>query len=276
MELRQLQHFVAVAEEMSFTRAARRVNIVQSALSASIRTLEDELDAKLFLRSTRQMRLTNVGRVFLEKARGVIDSVRDARQTVAAMQGLERGTLGIVQLQRFLDLVDRQAGDLAAVVAAHWREADTIVGICGSKRILRTLAAARQVAAIGIQVVIVIGREDTGIDVRIAVVPKGGTVTITPYRVVVDVVEGEWPEYGADPSEPAMAMPPPVIMATPTGGREPAGDAGAEAWIAQCATLTQCTVYRPRVEGISHGPRVTAGIGGLPRSDGTAARDGRR
>ncbi len=107
MEFRQLQHFVAVAEEMSFTRAATRVNIVQSALSASIRALEGELDTKLFMRSTRQMRLTNVGRVFLEKARNVLETVRDARQTVAAMQGLECGTLGIGTVQSlpaFLDL----------------------------------------------------------------------------------------------------------------------------------------------------------------------------
>ena len=69
MELRQLQHFIAVAEELNFTRAADRVHIVQSALSSSIRGLEDELRARLFVRSTRQVRLTPAGRAFLEKAR---------------------------------------------------------------------------------------------------------------------------------------------------------------------------------------------------------------
>lgn len=107
MELRQLQHFVAVAEERQFTRAARRVNIVQSALSTSIRALETELEAPLFARSTREVRLTSVGEVFLDKVRLALEAVRDARSAVAAVQGLKRGTLkiGTVQsLPAFLDL----------------------------------------------------------------------------------------------------------------------------------------------------------------------------
>jgi DNA-binding transcriptional LysR family regulator len=107
VELRQLQHFVAVAEEQHFTRAAQRVNIVQSALSSSIRALEEELDAKLFVRSTRQVRLTAAGRVFLDKARVALEAVRDARNSVAALQGLKRGTLSIGTVQSlpaFLDL----------------------------------------------------------------------------------------------------------------------------------------------------------------------------
>ena len=107
MELRQLQHFVAVAEEEHFTRAARRVNIVQSALSSSVRALEEELGGKLFVRSTRQVRLTATGRVFLEKARAVLDAVHEARDAVAAIQGLKQGTLSIGTVQSlpaFLDL----------------------------------------------------------------------------------------------------------------------------------------------------------------------------
>jgi DNA-binding transcriptional LysR family regulator len=107
VELRQLQHFVAVAEEQHFTRAAQRVNIVQSALSSSIRALEEELDAKLFVRSTRQVRLTAAGCIFLDKARIALEAVRDARNSVAALQGLKRGTLSIGTVQSlpaFLDL----------------------------------------------------------------------------------------------------------------------------------------------------------------------------
>jgi DNA-binding transcriptional LysR family regulator len=107
MELRQLQHFVALADEKHFTRAARRVNIVQSALSTSIRLLETELDAQLVVRSTRQVRLTAAGQAFLSKAKKALEAVGDARDAVAAVQGLKQGTLSIGTLQSlpaFLDL----------------------------------------------------------------------------------------------------------------------------------------------------------------------------
>src|SRR3984957_18650643 len=98
---------VALAEEQHFTRAARRVNIVQSALSTSIRQLEAELEAPLFVRTTRQVRLTAAGKVFLGKARVALAAIADARDAVAAVQGLRRGTLSIGTMQTlpaFLDL----------------------------------------------------------------------------------------------------------------------------------------------------------------------------
>lgn len=107
MEIRQLRHFVAVAEERQFTRAARRVHIVQSALSTSIRSLEEELEAVLFQRSTRVVQLTAAGRALYPKAREILEKIDEARDTVAATQGLERGklTIGIIQnLAPFVDL----------------------------------------------------------------------------------------------------------------------------------------------------------------------------
>jgi DNA-binding transcriptional LysR family regulator len=107
MELRQLQHFVAVAEEQQFTRAARRVNIVQSALSSSIRTLEQELQARLFVRTTRRVQLTPAGRAFLGKAREALDAIEAARALVAEVEGLTAGSLAIGtvhSLPAFLDL----------------------------------------------------------------------------------------------------------------------------------------------------------------------------
>ena len=72
MDLRQLRHFVAAAEEQHFSRAARRANVVQSALSTSVRSLEEELGAQLFVRTTRQVRLTEAwlqGRVEVPEIR---------------------------------------------------------------------------------------------------------------------------------------------------------------------------------------------------------------
>ncbi|MGZ3141807.1 LysR family transcriptional regulator [Lentzea chajnantorensis] len=99
MELRQLEHFVAVAEESHFTRAARRLHIAQSGLSASIRALEVELGAPLFLRTTRQVELTEAGRALLPEARRALGTVESARDAVAAVQGLLRGTLSVGSLQ---------------------------------------------------------------------------------------------------------------------------------------------------------------------------------
>ncbi|PRY32695.1 LysR family transcriptional regulator [Umezawaea tangerina] len=117
MELRQLEYFVAVAEECHFTRAAKRVHVAQSGLSASIRALENELGAALFVRSTRQVELTEAGRALLVEARRALGSVDAGRDAVAAVQGLLRGTLSVGSLQ-CLHVVDLPAV-LAAFHSAH-------------------------------------------------------------------------------------------------------------------------------------------------------------
>ncbi|MFC3999430.1 LysR family transcriptional regulator [Nocardiopsis sediminis] len=99
MELRQLQYFVAVAEERHFTRAARRMLVAQSGLSASIRSLERELGAPLFVRSTRRVELTDAGHALLPEARQALAKAEDARDVVAAVRGLLRGTLRVGTLQ---------------------------------------------------------------------------------------------------------------------------------------------------------------------------------
>lgn len=107
MDLRQLRHFVAVAEEEHFSRAARRSNIVQSALSTSIRTLEEELGTQLFVRTTRKVRLTEAGRVLLVHARIVLDAAREASEAVARVAGLQRATLhlgAVPGLPTFIDI----------------------------------------------------------------------------------------------------------------------------------------------------------------------------
>lgn len=93
MEIRQLQHFVSVAEEQHFTRAAARLMVSQSGLSASIRALERELQAALFVRTTRTVTLTEAGRALLVEAERILAQERAAREAVAAVQGVLRGTL---------------------------------------------------------------------------------------------------------------------------------------------------------------------------------------
>ncbi|MFI9604131.1 LysR substrate-binding domain-containing protein [Streptomyces sp. NPDC052043] len=95
MELRHLQHFVAVAEDRHFTRAAERLMVSQSGLSASIRALERELQTSLFVRTTRRVTLTEAGRALLGEAQRILAQVRAAHEAVAAVQGVLRGTLSL-------------------------------------------------------------------------------------------------------------------------------------------------------------------------------------
>jgi len=83
------------------------MNIVQSGLSSSIRALEDELGAELFVRSTRRVNLTVAGRVLLQEARRVLGAAHKAKEAVSAVQGLKRGRLSIGMAQSlspFLEL----------------------------------------------------------------------------------------------------------------------------------------------------------------------------
>jgi DNA-binding transcriptional LysR family regulator len=106
MDLRQLEYFVAVADQQHFTRAASQMNVVQSGLSASIRALEDEFGAPLFLRTTRKVALTPMGQAFLTEARRVLAAAADARKLVADMRGLRRGRLSIGSIQGLAPLLD--------------------------------------------------------------------------------------------------------------------------------------------------------------------------
>jgi DNA-binding transcriptional LysR family regulator len=93
MELRQLEYFVAVAGELNFSRAAQRIHVVQSALSASVARLEKELGVELFDRSKRQIMLTAPGEVFLQHAREVIHTAQRAQSSVADYRDQLTGTV---------------------------------------------------------------------------------------------------------------------------------------------------------------------------------------
>ena len=94
VDTRQLEYFVAVADEGSFTRAAERVFAAQSTVSAGIRALERELGAALFERDPHGVRLTDAGHAALEEARAGIDALERMRQA-AAGDGELRGTVRV-------------------------------------------------------------------------------------------------------------------------------------------------------------------------------------
>jgi DNA-binding transcriptional LysR family regulator len=94
-ELRQLRYFLAVAEELNFTRAATRLHIAQQALSAAIRQLEAELGTTLFVRTTRRVELTQTGEVLVEPARRTLAEATAAVQAVQAVARGERGHLHV-------------------------------------------------------------------------------------------------------------------------------------------------------------------------------------
>ena len=106
MELRALEAFVAVAEERHFTRAAARVHVSQSGLSATIRSLEAELHSSLFDRTTRRVQLTAAGQALLPEARRALAAARSGADAVAAVHGLQRGSvsLGVMQQMRLVEL----------------------------------------------------------------------------------------------------------------------------------------------------------------------------
>jgi|SRR3990167_422758 len=82
MELRHLRCFLAVAEELHFARAAERLHIDQSPLSRTIKELEEELGARLFVRTTRSTQLTRAGRQLLEHVPRIFTAVKQARDSV--------------------------------------------------------------------------------------------------------------------------------------------------------------------------------------------------
>jgi DNA-binding transcriptional LysR family regulator len=93
VELRHLEYFVAVAEELSFTRASRRLHVVQSGVSSAIQGLERELGAALFDRDRHRVTLTEAGQALLPEARATLAAAQAAADAVAEATAGLRGTL---------------------------------------------------------------------------------------------------------------------------------------------------------------------------------------
>jgi DNA-binding transcriptional LysR family regulator len=91
MNFQRLRYFVAVAEELSFSRAAERLHMAQPPLSYQIKRLEEELGAQLFHRTKRSVRLTDAGRLLLAEARGLLVH---AEQTASVVHRVGQGEVG--------------------------------------------------------------------------------------------------------------------------------------------------------------------------------------
>ena len=89
MDLLQLEHFLAVVEERTFTRAAERVARTQPAVSQSIKKLEEEVGAPLFARDVHEVSLTEAGRVLADYARRMVNLRDEAMRQVADIKTLK-------------------------------------------------------------------------------------------------------------------------------------------------------------------------------------------
>lgn len=134
--LRELECFTAVAEELSFTRAARRLHLAQPPLSRHIRALEEKLGAPLFQREARSVTITTAGNLFYEETRGILAQLLRAGELArrAAHGETARLRLGFVSAVLNADLVD---------TFRHFREAHPTTQI-----ILHDIAPSEQLRAI--------------------------------------------------------------------------------------------------------------------------------
>jgi DNA-binding transcriptional LysR family regulator len=122
VELRHLEYFLAVADNRSFTEAAKKLHVVQSGVSATIKALERELSAALFVRGPAGVTLTPAGEELRPRARETLDAARAAKDAVNATRGSIRGTVTVGTLTSISVI------DLATLLAdLHTRHPGVVV-----------------------------------------------------------------------------------------------------------------------------------------------------
>ncbi|OAF15992.1 LysR substrate-binding domain-containing protein [Bradyrhizobium neotropicale] len=136
MDLRQLRYFVAVAEERSFTLAARRLNLSQPPLSQHIQTLEAELGTQLLYRTSRRVELTQAGEAMLVRGRAILQQVKATETEVRSIGAGLVGTLDVGATGSIL------RGRLAEMLAAYRKVAPSV------KMTVHEQAPALQIAAL--------------------------------------------------------------------------------------------------------------------------------
>jgi DNA-binding transcriptional LysR family regulator len=115
MELRHLRYFAAVAQHLNYSEASRRLRVAQPAISQTILDLEEEIGAKLFLRSNRSVRLTSAGEVLFEEVQGIL------KRTDAATRATQRAARGEVGTLRMGFIAPATAPILPPLVQAYRR-----------------------------------------------------------------------------------------------------------------------------------------------------------
>jgi DNA-binding transcriptional LysR family regulator len=115
VELRHLRYFLAVAEELNFSRAAERLHVAQPALSAQIRALETQVGCALFRRTTRKVALTPAGEVLVADARDIVARADDAVAKLAAMARGQRGALRV-------GFLGHAAGEVSTAILRRFAE----------------------------------------------------------------------------------------------------------------------------------------------------------
>jgi len=186
MELRHFEYFVAVAEERSFTRAAARLHVVQSGVSAVIKSLERELGADLLERTSKRVALTDAGEALLPRARAALDAAQAARDAVGEVRGGLRGTLRIGILNSVAEL------DIPGLLGTfHRTHPGVALQLTVSPKGSAGLVDGLTDGSLDLSVVSVPGRAPAGIRVRQMlwrrldlVVPAGHRLaTIDPVRI---------------------------------------------------------------------------------------------
>lgn len=106
MDIRHYRSLIALADEGSFTSAARKLHIVQSGLSVTIKEMEEELGVTLVQRTTRRVSLTDAGTLFLEYARPAVTMLKDGMEAVRSQSRIVRGRINLGILQSLGPYVD--------------------------------------------------------------------------------------------------------------------------------------------------------------------------
>lgn len=148
MKLKQIEYVLAVAEQGSFTAAARQCHIVQSALSHQIAQLEASLGVMLFERNSRSVRLTEAGRVFVQNGREALDAVQRLGDEVVATAGEVRGRLSMGTIST---LTNPDPIELLAGFHARFPHVHVELVMEGSEKLLQRISERRlDVAFIGV------------------------------------------------------------------------------------------------------------------------------